>query len=143
MRSIEAVLNDIDEFTPINDEWEDLDELIDEACSLSDHRVIKCLLRVLERNPEHDGNGVFWSIVHSLEGIGNYEKELELSVLNKPHEMSVLMLNRMLNGGIYKIDGRSIIDILEEISVNNSFAKVIKEDAERYLVRHRDAMQGI
>lgn len=137
MRSIEAVLSEINNFAPVNEEWEVLDVLIEEAASLDDQRIIKCLLNVLERNPEHDGFGVFWSIVHCLEELGEYESELALSVLSKPHEMTVLMLNRMLNGGIYEIESRSIIDILREISVNDDFSTTIRNDALGYLEHQR------
>jgi hypothetical protein len=110
MRNIEAIIKDIEEYAPVNEEWESLDELIDEACNANDRKAVKPLLGLLERNQDHDGDGVFWSIVHGLEGLGGYETELAASVLSKPHEMSVLMLNRMLNGGIQAIDGRPVLE---------------------------------
>lgn len=133
MREIEVVLKDIQNYIPVDDEWEALDELIREACEFNDPRVIKPLLELLERNPDHDGYGVFWSIVHGLEYIGGYETELASSVLNKPHEMSVLMLNRMLNGGIQTIDGRSIMEILKEIAANTGFPNSIRDYADRFM----------
>ncbi|MGC9494602.1 hypothetical protein ACP45A_18145, partial [Vibrio genomosp. F10] len=69
-------------------------------------------------------------------GIGNYENELVLSVLSKPHEMSVLMLNRLLNGGVNEIGGRLITDILKEISVNDALPSSIRQDAKQYLFKH-------
>ncbi len=136
MRNIEDVVRDIDSFIPVNDEWEALDELVEEACNFNDIRVVKSLLFVLERNPEHDGHGTFWSVVHGLENIGNYEKELVQSVLNKPHEMSLLMLNRLLNSNVDLIDGKPIVEILREVSDNSKFSKGHRETAKQYLSRH-------
>lgn len=140
MRNIEAIIKDIEEYEPVNDEWESLDELIDEACSANDRGVVKPLLGLLERNQDHDGYGVFWSIVHGLEALGGYETELAASVLSKPHEMSVLMLNRMLNGGIQTIDGRPILEILEEIASNAKFPSSIREDANGFVAYQRENM---
>ncbi|UTV98270.1 hypothetical protein KDW99_13455 [Marinomonas rhizomae] len=147
MRSIEAIIKDIDEYVPVNGqrstvngEWESLDELIDEACTLNDRRVVKPLLGVLERNQDHDGYGAFWSIVHGLESLEGYESDLAASVLSRPHEMGVLMLNRMLNGGIQKIDGRLVLEILEEIGATPAFPISIREEANHFLAYQRDSM---
>ena len=140
MRDIEAVIDGIRDFIPIDDEWEALDELRVEACESKDHRVIKPLLELLENNPTHDGYGVFWSIIHGLEGIGGYEKELAYSVLSKPHEMSVIMLNRMLNGGIHTIDGRPIMEILKEIASNTDISSSIGDKANRFLAYQQENM---
>lgn len=133
MRTVEVILKDIEEFIPVDDEWEALDELIFEALSANDSRIIKSLLGVLERNQEHDGYGVFWSIVHGLEGAGNYEKELVLSLNRRPHEMSLIILNRMLNGGLYEIDGKPILNVLEEIALNQKFPESIREIANDFI----------
>jgi hypothetical protein len=140
MRNIEAIIQDIDDFMPVNDEWKSLDELIEEACGANDRRLVKSLLGLFERFPDHDGYGVFWSIVHGLEAIGGYETDLASSVLSKPHELSVLMLNRMLNGGIHTIDGRPIIEILEQISGNFAFSRAIRESAGGFVAYQRKNM---
>ena len=133
MRKLEEVINDLNNYSPSQDEWNDLDELIAEASSFSGKKIINALLRILERYPTHDGYGVFWSIVHTLEAIGDYETELVSSISRKPHEMSVLMLNRMLNAGINEIDGKPIIKILQEISVNTAFSEDIREQARGFI----------
>lgn len=138
MRNIETIIKDIEEYEPVDDEWDSLDELIGEACSANDQRFIKPLLGLLERNQNRDGYGVFWSIVHGLEEMGGYETDLVASVLSKPHEMSVLMLNRMLNGHIQVIDGRPILDILKEVSANTDFPNTIREDAIGFIAYQRE-----
>ena len=140
MRDIEAIIKDINEYAPVNDEWGSLDELIDEAFSTNDRAVIKPLFGLLERNQDHDGYGVFWSIVHALEALDNYQTELVASVLSKPHEISVIMLNRILNSGVQVIDDRSILTILEEIASNAEFPSSIRGDANGFAVYQRKNM---
>ncbi len=133
MKSQEQILTELNGYYPKEDEWEDLDELIAEASYHPGKDTVKALLQVFERFPEHDGYGVFWAIVHTLEGIGNYESELVKSILRHPHEMSVLMLNRLINGGVREIDGKPIIDILNEVAVNSSFPNEIREKANHFI----------
>lgn len=140
MRDIEAIIKDIEEYAAVNGEWESLDDLIDEACNANDRRVVKPLLGLLERNQDHDGYGVCWSIVHGLESLSGYEKELAVSVLSKPHEMSVFMLNRMFNGGIQEIEGRPVLEIIKEIATNTAFSDSVRESAKRFMAYQQESM---
>jgi hypothetical protein len=140
MRNIETLIQSIEVFIPVDDNWEALDELIEEICALKDERAISPLLGLLERYPEQDGYGVFWGIVHGLEAIGGYETKLVASVLSKPHEFSVLMLNRIINSGTKIIADRSVLDILKEISNNNSFTESIREDANEFISYQQETM---
>ena len=133
MRNIENIINDLNNYAPVNDEWDSLDELIEEASEFSGEAIVKALLNVLERYPNNDGYGVFWSIVHSLEAIGGYEKELVNSISRQPHEMSILMLNRLINGNVTEIDGELIVNILLNISKNESFEKEFREQAKGFV----------
>ena len=133
MKSQEQILAELDSFYPEEHEWEALDELIEEASYHPGKDTVKILLNVFERFPEHDGCRVFWSIVHTLEAIGDYESELVNSIQRQPHEMSVLMLNRLINGGFREIDGKPITDILHEIAMNNSFPNAISEKANYFI----------
>ena len=72
------------------------------------------MLEVFERFPDDDEN-VFWSILHGLEHVDNYEMELVLSIRRRPSRFSTLMLNRMLNGGIKFAAGVSIDGLLSEV----------------------------
>ncbi len=140
MKSIEEIIKALKSYTPINDNWEDLDILIDKACSTKDTNIIKPLLSLFERYPEHDGYGAFWSIVHGLEGIGNYEVQLANSVLSKPHEMSIMMLNRMINGGINNIEGKPILEILNEVVENELFSNSVREQASHFIEHQQKNM---
>ena len=133
MRNIEEIIKDLNNYSPVQDEWRGLDEIIAEAAEYRGDEIVRALLNVLERFPTHDGYGVFWSIVHALEAIGDYEAELVSSISMQPHEMSVLMLNRLINGGVTEIGGKPIIKILKDISNNEAFSEDIREQANGFI----------
>ena len=77
--------------------------------------AIREMLRVFERFPNDDGAGVFWSIVHGLEALPDYEVEVLTSVRRVPSDMGVTMLGRLLNAGCNDINGMPIRAILQEV----------------------------
>lgn len=133
MTNTADIIKEIENFEPVGDDWDALDDLIEQAGETGSVLVVLPLLRILENNPDHDGYGVFWSIVHALEDIEGYEKSLVNSVLNYPHELSIMMLNRILNSGQTEIDGTPIIEILGKIASNDQFNSSIREHAEGYI----------
>jgi len=138
MRNIEEIIKDLNNYSPVQDEWRGLDELIAEAAEYHGDKIVRALLNVLERYPTHDGYGVFWSIVHALEAMTGYEAELVNSISRQPHEMSVLMLNRLINGGISDIEGKPIINILKEVSNNEVVSKDIRNQANDF-IEHQES----
>jgi len=107
--------------------------LIEETVSYPGKNITESLLGVFERFPDEDGFDVFWSILHALESREGYEKSLVVSVKRNPHEMSVLMLNRILNADVFKIGNESIIDILSMISKSSVVSNEIKEQAIEFI----------
>lgn len=75
------------------------------------------LLGVFGRFPDKDGFGSFWKILHLLEKAGGYESALVDSVRRSPGEFNLLMINRLLNGGIENIGGQSLLSLLEEVAL--------------------------
>ena len=94
------------------------------------------LFGIFERFPEEDGHGVFWSIVHGLERRGNYEESLLASVKRSPSQFSLLMLNRLLNGGHELCAGAAILQILEDLSADG-VPPLVQQDAKRFLAHQR------
>ena len=133
MKIEEEIIDELNKFDPAQCDWKDLDVLIEKASEHSGEDIVKALLNLFERFPEHDGYGVFWSIIHTLETIGCYETELVNSIQRQPHEMSVLMLNRLLNDGDNEINGRKIVEILQDIAANNSFSHEIRKQAKNLI----------
>lgn len=132
MRDLKTVINDIDAYQP-GEDWLDLEELLGELFKdfpLSEIPV-EPLLGVFERFPTHDGYGVFWSILHGLEGIKGYELALLESLERNPSQFGVLMAWRILNSpGADAWKGRVILTLHKVVS-NREAARQIVVDAER------------
>ena len=90
----------IREFTPQQGNWLPLEELLDRAFASSDPRnYYTAIFNLFERFPEQDGAGVFWSALHGMEAVGNYEELLLRHFRRFPSLMTRAMLRRLLNSG--------------------------------------------
>jgi hypothetical protein len=101
-------------------------------------KEFRALLGVFERFPADDGYGVFWSIVHLLEASTNYEPALLESVARMPVEFNVLMVNRLLNGGIAEVEGRSLLAVLSSVASNPAVGDRVRESAQRFIARQME-----
>ena len=104
----------------------------------------RALLGVFERFPEDDGYGIFWSIVHCLEACEGYEPALIESVTDHPTEFNLLMVNRLLNGGVTEVEGRSLLSVLASVAANPVASGSARKSAEGFYAhqsakRHTDA----
>lgn len=104
-------LRDLDDAAQMSAFVNVLDELGTELSSEA-HEV---LFRVLERFPEDDGYGTFWTLLHLLEATPDYENELVRSLERQPNEFNVLMLHRMLNVDVQWIGEVEIVDLLRAV----------------------------
>jgi hypothetical protein len=130
----EDIAADIDAFQPIHGNWLGLDALLEELWKEhSPQDAIPELLRVFERFPDDDGAGVFWSIVHGLETLPNYQAQLLASVRRVPSCIGVTMLGRLLNAGCHDIDGVPIRQILQEIIMRSDAGENAKDTAQSFL----------
>ena len=108
-RSVDDILADIAAFAPPNDEWLPLDALLVELFADRDPatlaRALPTLFGVFERFPEHDGYGVFWTLLHGIEAIPGYEAELVASLRRKSTEFGRTMVKRLRKAGIERVEG--------------------------------------
>jgi hypothetical protein len=123
----------IDAITSVTDEagLQRLQLLLDEFFKQSDgDRHLDAWFRLFERFPEDDGHGVFWSILHALEAFDGIGSFVVASVQRKPSEFAVLMVNRMINGGVESVNGVRLLSLLEAVAADTSCpASVAKEAA--------------
>lgn len=116
-----------------------LDELIQ---GFSDwqptRRDFEELLSVFERFPFHDGYEVFWSIVHCIEHYQGYEPALLASVRRTPCDFNLILINRMLNGGITEIGNVSLIELLQTVAASDKASQCACETARRFIA-YQDA----
>jgi hypothetical protein len=107
-----------------------LDSIKPEEC---DAKIFVELFDIFERFPESDGFGLCWSILHLLEACNGYEPFLIKSVLRKPVEFNVLMINRQINGGIKEINGQNLFELLKSVAANNQSTAEAKLSAEKFI----------
>ena len=91
---------------------------------------------VFERFPEHDGFGVFWTLLHALEASATCLTELRASVQRQPCEFNVLMLHRQLNSGVQAMDGAALLDLLRAVAAHPLATVQARADAARFVSLH-------
>jgi hypothetical protein len=139
LRSELLVLTDLQD----SDQLKALEECLTRAFLTGglSHEDKAALLEVFERFPDEDGFGVFWSILHGLEHVDDYEDELVQSVRRRPGLFNTLMLNRMLNAGIELVAGESIDGLLRELlshpAANDSVVKQVQGFIDRREARRQ------
>lgn len=79
-RDIHLILSDIETYQ-VSTDWLDLDVLLEELFQYPEEQIpADVLLGIFERYPESDGYGVFWSIIHGLEALPEFEQRLYQSL---------------------------------------------------------------
>ena len=108
--------------------------------ALCGEEEFRALLSVFERFPDEDGFGVFWSIVHLLEACRGYESALVQSVRRKPSEFNLIMISRLINGGVTSVKGQSLLAVLAGVGSNTAATLRAMDCARELLAYH--AAQG-
>jgi hypothetical protein len=133
-----SLVHELSEFTDPNSETQlrRLEELLSSldpsACGEAE---FEALLEVFERFPEHDGFGVFWSIVHLLEACTGYEQELVRSVRRKPVEFNLTMINRLLNAGVPEVGGQPLDGLLASAEESHEADQRARQVARGFMQR--------
>jgi hypothetical protein len=91
------------------------------------------LFGVFERFPLSDGCESFWSIIHFLEACDGYEPELLASIAREPAELSLIMVNRLLNVGFSKCDGVALMDLLQTVAARDDLHSRLREVAAKFV----------
>jgi hypothetical protein len=111
-----------------------LDALIVEATAQpASPELDRALFGIFERFPDEDGRGVYWGIVHGLEGRGGYEPALLDSIRRAPSPFALLMLNRIANAGQADCAGVSILALLEEVAASPQASPAARQEAADFL----------
>jgi hypothetical protein len=97
---------------------------------------IPSLLAVFERFPWSDGFGLCWSILHAIEQLPGYEPHLVASVLRAPGEFNLMMVNRLVNGGVSDVGGVSLLGLLDEVARGSRYSEQARDEAREYLDYH-------
>ena len=99
---IDRILN----FEPLEGDWRELETIFENVFSSQNPEFYyPAIFGLFEKYPSEDGAGVFWSALHGMERVGNYEAELLRCFRRYPNEMSRIMLIRMRNSGLANVAG--------------------------------------
>lgn len=104
-------------------EWNVLDAYVEalpvDALGLED---VPQLLRVFARFPRHDGHGVFWAILHTVErvakraGLDAYAAVVLREVERAPTEMGVRLLERLVGAGVTHVGPVELAPAIAELA---------------------------
>ncbi len=111
-----------------------LSELAPDSCGPVE---FEALLGVLERSPLDDGFESYWSIVHFLEACEGYEPTLLTSIERQPADLSLTMVNRMLNVGINTYEGRPLLNVLASVAHRSDLDERLREVARDFIEYQR------
>ena len=133
-RSTAEIIADIERFEPADGEWLPLDDLLGELFETRGAQdAIPVLVRVFERYLDDDGAGVFWSIVHGLEKLPGYEQTVVEAIGRAPTEFTLMMVKRVLNGGIKQVGEVTLLPLLRQIASKGEVPEGIRKKAEHFV----------
>lgn len=137
MSEASQIIKAIIQYQPERDNWLSLDSLLDRLWATGEaEKGIDALFGVFEQFPDHDGYGVFWSILHGLEALPNYEPALISSLRRQPTQFNVLMVVRILNTGQNNVCGVNGLTLLKEVFTHPKATQQVRQDAENYVKTH-------
>ena len=111
-----------------------LDHAMQEFFAVPDAaRHVQVLFRLFERFPEDDGYESFWSILHGIESLPNYEQEVIASVQRRASQFPVLMINRMLNAGQQRVGDIDLMRLLESVAADTNCPESVRNDARGFI----------
>jgi hypothetical protein len=138
-RHILAIAADIDALPSVDgDDVDRLKLLIDEYFdSDSAAEYLDVWFRLFERFPDEDGFESFWSILHGIEAQAHYEAEVIESLIRRPSDFPLLMVNRMLNSGIDSVNGIDLLLLLQQSANHERATEQGQESALRFVEYQR------
>ena len=93
--------------------------------------VFTALLGIFERSPLSDGFESYWSIVHFLEACDGYEPYLLESIAREPTELTLTMVNRLINAGLRECGGVAFLEVLGSVAARADVDPRLKELARK------------
>jgi len=135
-RTVHDVVADLDAFMAVNDGCGDVDRLnaitYGLAAQPAASTALPALFAVLERHPTSD-LGAPGPIVHTIEAIGGHIDELLGSIRRAPVDLTVWMVNRLLNSDLDAGVRESLIDALRDVARNEALPQHVRDSAREYL----------
>jgi hypothetical protein len=134
--SIQTIVSSIDTLTSldIKKDRARLQELVDLYFNHPEAgEYLNAWFLLYERCPDDDSCDIFWSILHGIENYPNCDRLVVASVLRQPSEFPVMMVNRLLNGGVKKVGEVNLLELLDRVIMNEYLSPLIRENARQFL----------
>jgi hypothetical protein len=137
---VRSIISQLERFVP--DENEDnsfaLNQLLSHLPALADrHFAIEPMFRLMEKFPEAD-LGSPGPLVHEIEAMPSYAPQLLSSLARRPTNLSVWMVNRILNATITKADRLQWLEQLRLAASHPAAPPAVQAGAREFL-----AFQGV
>ena len=142
MDTLDQVITVIHSIHSVDDEeqLELLEQVTQELLQMSPaEQGIDALFGIFERFPYSDGNGVFWSILHGIEKMPNYQPRLLRSVQTQPTEFNLRMVDRLMNSGTMRIGNVELDTFLDDVIRNTQHPDEARQRAKEIQTRHRES----
>ena len=135
-RTVADIIAKLDAFVASGNECEDVDRLdavVDGLRSMPGARTaLPALFDLLERHPQSD-LGAPGPIVHEIEAIGGHVSELLASIRRFPVDLTVWMVNRLLNSDLEPPIREELLDALRDVATNKAVIEQVRESARQFL----------
>ncbi len=136
MKSPESIIEELEKFEPSEAE----DETTHRLCNLLEgleetpnaHLAMPAMFALLERYPLADF-GSPGPIVHTMEAIGGYEESLKGSLSRQPTDLTVWMVNRILNSQPPAKERAAWLTELRKASIHAKAPNHVKQSALAFL----------
>lgn len=134
---IEDVVAELDAFVPVDDvdNVGRLYEILDSLHSLAPELrrpALPAMLSLIERYPGAD-LGSPGPLVHELESIPGYEFFLRDSVLRQPADLSVWMVNRILNSDVSQDVRLGWLSVMNQVLEHSRSSKEVQQTVTDFL----------
>ena len=138
---IRAIVAEVDAMTPADPDDLDLDRLQALIDAYFAHPAaaddLGVWFRFFERYPDWDDHGMTWSILHGIETQPNSNAHVVSSVRRRPAMFPVLMVNRLLNGGVTAVGDVDLLTLLRDVAADDSAEPRAREWARNFLDHQR------
>jgi hypothetical protein len=98
--------------------------------------------RLFERFPDEDGYEMFWTILHGIEHQPGYEALVVESVARFPSRFPLLMVNRMLNGGMTHVGKVDLLNLLQSVAANDACLASARAEAKGFVEHQEEAAES-
>lgn len=139
------LIAELDAFAPFDDEGDNttrLEALMHVLSELPDPTaVFPAVFALIERFPEAE-LGAPGPLVHELESLGGYNQQLSLSVRRRPTDLTVWMVNRILNSSSAPQDRAPWLSLLRLAAEHPGASDPVKRSARDFLIFQEENDQG-